>query len=233
METGMSPNSRSARSGDLADKVKIHGVFAHHSRILEQSQLGGWTCCIWCHLSSPWIQLGVFLWSLPNMIATNAEPSLGLAVTATDHTLQDALNLSNFGLLSNGLNHEQQNIVPAAGFSRSATSNSATLVSTAPNSTPPTLTYGVLSSEANQPSSSPTSRLQARNSRLPCPRAGCNATFGRSYELNRHERTVHLSEGQFWRTVAGCKRTEHSGGKPFTRLDKYKEHARKVHGMAA
>jgi hypothetical protein len=57
--------------------------------------------------------------------------------------------------------------------------------------------------------------------RLQCP--GCNLTFPRKYELNRHKSTIHDRKVSILCSVYGCSRVS----QPFHRIDKFNEHFRK------
>ncbi|KAK4540998.1 hypothetical protein LTR36_008367 [Oleoguttula mirabilis] len=77
----------------------------------------------------------------------------------------------------------------------------------------------------SEPSAIPAGRQRAKL--LKCGIAGCTYTklFDRKYELERHMKTY--GDGAFACYVVGCERMI----KAFTRLDKLREHVRKVHGM--
>ncbi|KAI9684548.1 MAG: hypothetical protein M1822_005636 [Bathelium mastoideum] len=65
-----------------------------------------------------------------------------------------------------------------------------------------------------------------------CEWPGCNVTFSRPYERDRHVQSQHLGQGQVWCSVSGCKRSVACGGKPFPRRDKLNEHVRRMHERA-
>lgn len=70
------------------------------------------------------------------------------------------------------------------------------------------------------------------NGRFKCnmPARRCSrATFGRMNELRRHYDTVHVVANPVWCVEPLCVRTLAAGGKPFPRLDKLRDHERKVH----
>ncbi|THV55460.1 hypothetical protein BGAL_0008g00470 [Botrytis galanthina] len=65
--------------------------------------------------------------------------------------------------------------------------------------------------------------LRGKKGRLSCDYPGCNKTFPRKYELNRHIKNIHTQNFQVVCPVYGCHRT----AKPFKRADKFMEHFRK------
>ena len=75
---------------------------------------------------------------------------------------------------------------------------------------------------ATRPMSAARSREKKR---LLCSHLGCNSTFPRKYELERHRTTVHDCNVRIFCSVYGCPRIS----KPFPRLDKFYEHVRKHH----
>ncbi|KAF5875752.1 putative transcription factor c2h2 protein [Botrytis fragariae] len=65
--------------------------------------------------------------------------------------------------------------------------------------------------------------LRGLEGRLSCHHPGCNKSFPRDYERQRHMKNIHLQNFQVVCPVYGCHRTT----KPFKRADKFMEHFRK------
>lgn len=68
-----------------------------------------------------------------------------------------------------------------------------------------------------------TSGRRSIKPRLHCTQAGCRSTFPRPYELKRHVQNVHQRSVTVTCPVYGCSRA----WKPFSRLDKLREHFKK------
>jgi hypothetical protein len=69
--------------------------------------------------------------------------------------------------------------------------------------------------------------------RHPCNWQGCNATFGRKADRERHIATKHRNVRYYHCRVAGCPKTRGSNAgrawKGYSRIDKLQEHMRKKH----
>ncbi|KAH6714960.1 hypothetical protein BKA61DRAFT_422559, partial [Leptodontidium sp. MPI-SDFR-AT-0119] len=62
-----------------------------------------------------------------------------------------------------------------------------------------------------------------------CRFPGCNKSFRRSSDRNRHEDTVHSNVGFHFCPVVGCNKSFGGGGGGYKRADKVIEHLRKKH----
>jgi hypothetical protein len=69
--------------------------------------------------------------------------------------------------------------------------------------------------------------------RHPCTWQGCNATFGRKADRDRHIATKHRNVRHYHCRIAGCTKSRGSNTlsawKGYSRIDKLQEHMRKKH----
>jgi hypothetical protein len=67
---------------------------------------------------------------------------------------------------------------------------------------------------------------------LQCNTPGCDVTFSRWHEFERHDNAFHGGTSELWCPVPGCSRSKMAGNNPFPkgRKDKMSEHVRRVHG---
>jgi hypothetical protein len=137
-----------------------------------------------------------------------------------------ASQVTNHGNMDSGSSGGASVLVPADGLTKAygghAPSDPEYTTALAENNTP----SGSNSCGKNglsQASSTPRQRRVAGERPFSCTHHGCPWTFGRRYELRRHEKNVHNRNFALLCPVYGCNRAE----KPFPRTDKLKEQMRK------
>lgn len=164
--------------------------------------------------------------------ALSHQHDLTLSLASTTDTFQHGLNLSNsdFGSVdfgSAGFDYGEPSIDPSMIFPQSVSDAGVTPSFMMPTPSNSATANTVISPDIIEPSGFSVVGQQSSSPRFSC--SECGGTFSRSYDVTRHKESVHLGQGKAWCDVVGCKRSMGSGGRPFPRADKLRDHMKKAH----
>ncbi|KAH8665164.1 hypothetical protein BGZ60DRAFT_64500 [Tricladium varicosporioides] len=154
----------------------------------------------------------------PGLLHLEAEDLQSLSIDVR----QDIYAKSAISLVSTGCS----NVSPAQLVSNESTKPSNQIVFT----TEDNVECGILDHNTLMPRGNKVQqKVKDHSRRFLCNVKGCNLSFTRAYELNRHKKTVHGEGQRFPCPKPSCKFSMQGQRGPFRRKDKLRDHINNVH----